>query len=146
MKKSEIEREVALQVLGDEVYAGARLLHRGLVVVDGLRYQRAVQLALDGVSKRSTYAATKLPGNVTLRINLRTYLYATEQGSMFKVPLVSLARPRGSDLKFFDCAAAAGEIAKRCNNDVEALMRALSAIERARKQALQLLEEATRWL
>jgi hypothetical protein len=43
-------------------------------------------------------------------------------------------------------SSAAQELARRCDANVDAIVRVLFAIERARRQLLELMEQGTRWL
>lgn len=63
-----------------------------------------------------------------------------------QLPLVTIIPVRGAEHRYMDAAAAAAGLAVRAGTDVEAALRIVLGIERARKRCYELCEEATRWL
>lgn len=133
-----VEREIVMAELADERYV-ERLFTRGLQVFQALRSrnQTVVDAALEGYGKRAEYVTTKLPNGSKLELGLHSSRAALRVYNRAKNPVHSMvARPE----------AVACEIARRCRNEPEHVVRVAATIERARRRVLELTEEATRWM
>lgn len=80
-----------------------------------------------------------------IHLALRSW-YADGTLDARQLPLVTVIPARGAEHRYMDAAAAAAELAARAGTDVEAALRIVLGIERARKRCYELCEEASRWL
>jgi len=91
------------------------------------------------------YVRVALRRGATARIHLAPVRPHTN-GPIGHIPLVTIIPARGAERRHMDAASAAMELAERAGTDVEAALRIVLGIERARKRCYELCEEATRWL
>lgn len=144
--KVRLEREIVLSALSGA--AGNAPVHdlirKGLENFRRIRYENrlSISAALDALRKSKTgrdYVQIGLPRGATARLPLGSELDRQS-------PLVIVLRSRGSTVSIGDAGFAAAWLAQRVGTNVEAAMKLLLGIERARKRCYELCEEATRWL
>lgn len=137
--KVKIERGMAVRTLADQTPA-EDLIESGIRAFRGVR-QECQGLGLGPAVKargaRSSYVATKLPFGAKLKLPLHP-------GD----PLGHLTLRTGSVTSWeaHHYIYLVKELSRRVGSNVDAVVRLLEAIERARRQCFTLCEEATRWL
>lgn len=153
--KANLRREVAAAALsgGTGSEPVEALLRKGFA------NYRDVRRALDncGLGQAVRDLRTSKSGRDYVRISLRRGATAHihlalrswyKDGTVAsqQMPLVTIIPARGADRRHMDAASAAKELAERAGTDVEAALRIVLGIERARKRCYELCEEASRWL
>jgi hypothetical protein len=153
--KANLRREVAAAALG----GGAGTEPIRALVLKGLSNYRDVRfnLRLCGLAFAVRDLRSSKAGRDYVRIALRrgakAHIHLAPQswyqGGTFDqkvMPLVTVYPASGALRKYADAPSAAAELATRVGTDVEAALRVILGIERARRRLYELCEEATRWL
>ena len=120
------------------VFRGTRLTLRDAGLKSGIWAVRNAKAGRD-------YVRVTLTRCVTARIHMMPSEASGSPGSTME-PLVTVHPVQGKPRRYFDAPTAAAELARRAGTDVEAAIRILLGIERARCRCYELAEEATRWL
>jgi hypothetical protein len=149
-----VEKEMAIAALGGDASDYVRIkLRAGLVSFLAVRQggATAIEAALSARSARSHYAQVGLRFGAKLRLPFRPSqarrLRVGGQQSYVVTPAVVIVKGKKSDsLLHLTCDEAVAELAQRCGSHVQTTVKVLFGIERARLQALALMEEGTRWL
>ena len=153
--KANLRREVAAAALGGGTGSEPveTLLRKGFAnyrdvrrTLDNCGLSQAIRDMRKSKSGRD-YVRISLRRGATAHIHLalRSW-YADGTMASQQLPLVTIIPVRGADRRHMDAASAAKELAERAGTDVEAALRIVLGIERARKRCYEICEEASRWL
>lgn len=153
--KANLRREVAAAALS----GGTGIEPVEVLLRKGFANYRDVRRSLDncGLSQAIRDMRKSKSGRDYVRISLRRGAtahihlalrswYADGTVDQKQLPLVTIIPVRGAERRHMDAASAAKELAERAGTDVEAALRIVLGIERARKRCYELCEEASRWL
>lgn len=153
--KANLRREVAVAALGGGTGSEPveALLRKGFGNYRDVRRSLdncGLSMAIRDMRKSKSgrdYVRVSLRRGATAHIHLAVRSYHSD-GTMDhkQLPLVTVIPARGGERRHMDAAAAAKDLAERAGTDVEAALRIVLGIERARKRCYEICEEASRWL
>lgn len=153
--KASLRREVAVAALsgGTGTEPVEALLRKGLSNYRDARRSLdncGLSLAIRDMRRSKSgrdYVRVSLRRGATAHIHLALRSsYADGTFDQKQQPLVTIIPAHGANRRHMDAASAAKELAERAGTDVEAALRIVLGIERARKRCYELCEEASRWL
>lgn len=150
---AKIKRELELKVLGGDSASeyAATLLGQGFEVLRKLRLANTETLsaAIDSRSARSQWLRHRLPYGATLEIALDPQLKLERLSTTYGKQTYLVAgriRLRSGAAVLKTHGELPRELAARVKGNAEVLIGMVSAVERARRQILTLIEEGSRWL
>lgn len=148
MRKN-LEREIAAAALGsgDGREAVQQLFQQGLTAY------RDARLGLRGAGLddallrpgRRDYVRIGLPRGASVRLHLAPYDRPRPSGGLVNMPLFTVIR-RSVPTRYMDVVPGAKELARRVGTNIDAILRVVLGIERARCKLYELCREETRWL
>ena len=153
--KANLRREVAVAALsgGTGTEPVEALVRKGLANYRDVRLSLGKCGLVEAVRDLRKSKAGRDYVRVALRRGATAHIHLTlkstyPDGSVASnpAPLVTIHPARGASRRHMDAASAAKELAERAGTDIDAALRIVLGIERARKRCYELCEEATRWL